>query len=289
VQSAERGLYTRELGHWIFGGVVMKTSLVALTLVCDMAFLPSPSGASLSAEEIVARARQQLCVPAEFALGEMKVYRGGQLSRSYSFILGKVWDADTQTESIRVDFKTAINDSLHTDHRYLLKRSAHTPATQWFYLPALRRVRIVPYQPDDPLLQSDYLFYDLTAIQNFGDYRYRFIDANLYTPVVEGVPHENLSSVPYERAVFHLEQRGEVYLVTAIEASNRGVEKRARFSGFREVAPGYYRPHLLTISSAPGAKTELAFRDWTFSCPTPQLLTPTSLETQALVFPSTVR
>ncbi|MCS6926509.1 MAG: outer membrane lipoprotein-sorting protein [Candidatus Binatia bacterium] len=267
----------------------MKTALLLGILVSPIVLLPVPSDASVSAEEVVIRARQQLCVPAEFVLGEMKVYRGDKLKRSYAFILAKVWDAETQTEFVRVDFKTAINDSVHADHRYLLKRTAHTPATQWLYLPALRRVRIVPYQPDDPLLQSDYLFYDLTAIHNFNDYHYRFVDSHPHAPVVEGTPRHNTFAVPYERAVFHLERRGETYLVTAIEGVSRGVGKRARFAGFREVAPGYYRPQGLTIDGARGTRTELAFHDWAFHSPTPQLVTPTSLETQALVFPATVQ
>ncbi len=267
----------------------MKTILLMFALACHMAFLAPPGRAALSAEEVVARARQQLCVPAEFALGEMKVYRRDRLNRSYSFVLGRLWDAGTHTEYVRVDFQTAIDSSVHAHHRYLLKRAARTPATQWFYLPALRRVRIVPYQPDDPLLQSDYLFYDLTAIQNFGDYRYRFLDADPHTPVVEGTPREGAFPVPYERTVFHLERRGETYLVTALQGITRGIERRTRFSGFSEVTPGRYRPQTLTISGADGARTELAFRHWTFSTPAPQLVTPASLETQALTLPATAR
>lgn len=267
----------------------MKAVLCGGALLCSLLLFPPRSEADLSAEEVVDRARQQLCVPAEFALGEMRVYRGDKLNRSYAFILAKVWDAETRTESVRVDFKTAINDSVHTDHRYLLRRTAHTPATQWFYLPALRRVRLVPYQPDDPLLQSDYLFYDLTAIHNFSDYHYRFVDPHPHTPVIEGTPRHNAVTVPYERAVFHLERRGETYVVTAVEGISRGVGKRARFSGVREVAPGYYRPQVLTIDGARGTRTELAFHDWAFRSPPPQVVTPTYLETQALVFPATVR
>jgi Outer membrane lipoprotein-sorting protein len=225
-------------------------------------------------------------VPAEFVLGEMQVYRGERLNRSYSFIMGKLWDEGTQTEYVRIDFKTAVDSSLHSDHRYLLKRAALTPATQWLYLPALRRVRIVPYQPDDPLLQSDYLFYDLTAIQNFDDYHYRFIDANEQAPVIEGKPRDKAFPVPYEAMIFRLERRGESYVVTEITGVNRGKEKHARFSGFREIAPGRYRPQQLVVGGKEG-RTELVFRDWTFSTPEPRLLTPAHLETQPLAFPAT--
>lgn len=96
--------------------------------------------------------------------------------------LAKVrWEADTNTEHVRIDFETAINvptqdGGLPAHNRYLLRRTEQRPPAQWLFLPALRRVRIMPYQPDNPLLQSDFLFYDLPAIQNFGDYRYRFLD-----------------------------------------------------------------------------------------------------------------
>ena len=251
--------------------------------------LPQPGGATLSAEAIVSRAQQQLIVPAEFVLGEMKVYRQDRLNRSYSFIMGRLWDEGAQTEYVRIDFKTAIGTAVHSDHRYLLKRASQTPASQWLYLPALRRVRIVPYQPDDPLLQSDYLFYDLTAIQNCNDYVYRFIDDNAQTPIIEGTPREKSVSVPYERVILHLEKRGETYLLTEIQGNMRGTEKHARFSEFTEMTPGRYRPQKLTVHGGEGARTEFTFHGWTFSTPVPQLLTPTHLETQALAIPATFR
>jgi hypothetical protein len=137
------------------------------------------------------------------------------------------------------------------------------------------------------LLQSDYLFYDLTAIQNCNDYVYRFIDDNAQTPVIEGTPREKSFSVPYERVILRLEKRGETYLLTEIQGSRRGTEKHARFSEFTETAPGYYRPQKLTVSGGEGARTEFTFHDWTVSRPAPQLLTPTHLETQALTIPAT--
>jgi hypothetical protein len=265
----------------------MRTTVLTLAALCHLCLLPQAGNATLSADAIISRAQQQLIVPAEFVLGEMKVYRQDRLHRSYSFIMGRLWDEGAQTEYVRIDFKTAIDTAVHSDHRYLLKRAAQAPASQWFYLPALRRVRIVPYQPDDPLLQSDYLFYDLTAIQNCNDYVYRFIDDNAQTPVIEGTPREKSFSVPYERVILRLEKRGETYLLTEIQGSRRGTEKHARFSEFTETAPGYYRPQKLTVSGGEGARTEFTFHDWTVSRPAPQLLTPTHLETQALTIPAT--
>src|SRR5439155_17039102 len=143
-------------------GNLMKPILLAFTLLCSVVIIPAKGRAALTAQEVIALAQQQLAVPSEFVLGEMRVYRGEQLDRSYSFVMGKLWDKQTQTEYVRLDFKTAINSapdssSLYSDHRYLLKRVSQTPPSQWLYLPALRRVRISPYRPDDPLLQSDYL------------------------------------------------------------------------------------------------------------------------------------
>lgn len=218
------------------------------------------------------------------------MYRGEKVNRFCSFVMGKRWDEKTQTESVRIDFKTAVNSAgdsaLYTDQRYLLKRASQAPASQWLYLPALRRVRIVPYQPDDPLLQSHMLFYDLTAIQGLGDYHYRFVDANEQAPVIEGTPLPTAFPLPYEKAVFQLQRRGETYLVTAIRSVARGKEKQARFSAFHEIAPGYYRPEKLVVTTAEG-RTEFVFRQWAFSASEPQLLTPTHLETQPLALPAT--
>src|SRR5262249_7783779 len=143
---------------------------------------------------------------------EMIITRGETLKRVYPFVMGKLWDDAGQTEAVRLDFKTAVNSTgesaLHNDQRYLLRRTALSPATQWLYLPALRRVRIVPFQPDDPLLQSHMFFYDLTAIQDLGDYRYQFLDANEQAPVIEGAPLPASTMSPYERSVFSLQKRG---------------------------------------------------------------------------------
>jgi hypothetical protein len=202
--------------------------------------------------------------------------------------MGKAWEPETQTEYVRLDFKTAVNtvaeSSLYPDQRYLLKRASQGPATQWLYLPALRRVRIVPYQPDDPVLQSQQLFYDLTTIQNLTDYRYQFVDANEQTPVIGAVPLDRGFPVPYEKVVFHLERRSNTYIVTAISTMARGKDKRAELSQFTQIAPDHYRPQHLAVVGE-GGRTEFLFHDWTIGTLNPQLITPSQLETQTLAMP----
>jgi hypothetical protein len=258
-------------------------ALLILAWLLKMVLFPQEGRAELSAKEIMALAQQQLTVPSELVLGEMRVYRGERLNHFYSFMLGKLWDEKTQAEYVRIDFKSATKSSPYTDCRYLLKRTSQTLPTQWLYLPALRRVRIVPYQPDDPLLHSDYLFYDLTAMQNFGDYRYRFVDPNERAPVIEGEPQNPL--VPYQRTVFHLERREGTYIVAGIRHLARGQEKQVRFSGFTEIASGHYRPQKITVV-AEGGRTEFVFSCWTLDTPKSQLFTPVHLGTQTLTFPN---
>ena len=268
----------------------MQSPVLTLTLVLGIVIWPARGNTAPTAQDIITLARQQLTVPAEFVLGEMKVYRGEKLNRFYSFVMGKLWEAETQTESVRLDFKTAVNSSidssLYSDQRYLLRRSPQAPATQWLYLPGLRRVRLIPHQPNDPLLQSDYLFYDLTTILDFGDYRYRLIDTNEQSPIIEGEPLDAAGPVPYEKAIFHLEKRGETYLVTEVQYSARGKEKLARFLAFDEIAPGCYRPQQLVVTGE-GGRTEFSFHHWAFRAPEPRLLTPALLETRTLAFPAT--
>jgi len=202
--------------------------------------------------------------------------------------MGKAWEPETQTEYVRIDFKTAVNtaveSSLYTDQRYLLKRTSQGPATQWLYLPALRRVRIVPYQPDDPVLQSQQLFYDLTTIQNLTDYHYHFVDTNEQTPVIGAVPLDRGFPVPYEKVVFQLERRGNTYIVTALTMTARGKEKRAELSQFAQIASDHYRPQRLVITGESG-RTEFLFHDWSVGTLNPQLIAPSQLETQTLAMP----
>lgn len=244
--------------------------------------------AAPTAQEVMTLAQQQLAAPSEFALGEMKVYRGDQLNRSYTFVMGKLWDEENQTEFVRIDFQSAINSgidssSLYSDHRYLLKRVAQNAPTQWLYLPALRRVRITPYRPDDPLLQSASLFYDLTAITDVGDYTYRFVDADMQSPVIEGQPTTRF--VPYQQTRFALERKGASYVIKEVIGIEAGKERRAESSNFQEIAPGRYRPGKLVVTSA-GGRTELTFRQWTIVSTVPMLFTPTHLETQLLQMPT---
>lgn len=259
---------------------VSKQVLLTLALLLTMVF-PVEGRAALTAQEIIALAQSQLTVPSEFVRGEMKVYRGETVVRSYSFVLGKLWDAETHTEYVRVDFMTAIDSSLGSS-RYLLKRTAYTSPAQWVYLPALRRVRITAYRSDDPLLQSDYLFYDLTTIQDFADYRYRFVDPNEQAPVIEGEPQRAL--VPYQRTLFELEQRDGTYIVTGAKYMARDEEREARFLEFAEIAPGRFRPQKVVIR-AKGGRTEFVFSHWVLSPPEPRLFTPTSLGTKTLTLP----
>ena len=92
--------------------------------------------ADLSATEVIRLAQQHLTVPAELALGEMQVYRGERLNRSYTFVFGRLWDEATQTESVRIDFKTVVNStadsgSLYTDQRYLLYAKSLKNLSRW--------------------------------------------------------------------------------------------------------------------------------------------------------------
>jgi hypothetical protein len=249
--------------------------------------LPTGGEAAVTAQEMITLVQQQLAVPSEIALGEMRVYRGEQLNRTYSFVIGKLWQPETQTESVRMDFQTAINSladsgSLYGDHRYLLRRAGQTPPAQWLYLPALRRVRTVPYQPDDRVLQSDSLFYDLTAIRSLDDYEYRLVDDDEQHPTIEGMPHNPL--VPYQRILLQLEKRGETYLVLGITSLTGGKEKHARMSTFTEIVPGRFRPRQVVVTGESG-RTEFTFLQWVVRSPEFQFFTPSSLETKKLMIP----
>jgi len=251
-------------------------------LVWLLACLPALAEA-LTAHEIMALARQQLCVPSEVALGKMEVYQGAHLRRWYAFVLGKWWEADTNTEHVRIDFETAIHvptqdGGPHSHNRYLLRRTEQRPPAQWLFLPALRRVRMTPYRPDTPLLQSDFLFYDLTAIQNFGDYRYRFLDADQAHPIIEGTPQSPF--VPSQRTRFVLERRNRTYLVTEMTYATEGTERHVRFVGFRDIVPQYFRPEKVVVTGE--GRTEIVFRQWDLNRLASTVFTPAALETQAL-------
>ena len=263
---------------------------IKLLMLCAVMSLWQPAGDALAAQtasEIIALTQQQLCTSSETALGEMRVYLGERLIRTYQFVLAKRWDGDTGTESVRIDFETAttMGDSdtaRHSHNRYLLKRVAQTPPTQWLYLPALRRVRIAPYRPEEPLLQSHYLFYDLTAILNYDDYDYRFRTMSESVPVIDGTPRSGF--VPYDATTFALEQRGNTYVVTKITYQTKGQQREAEFREYEEIASGRFRPRQLVLRDASG-RTELIFRSWVLNTAGPELFTGTALETRSLTVP----
>ena len=98
-----------------------------LFLLFTALVLPEAGNATPTASEIMTLAQQQLGAPSEFARGEMKIYRNNRLERTYTFVLGRQWDVATQTESVRIDFQSAVSvelgdSSRYADNRYLLKQ-----------------------------------------------------------------------------------------------------------------------------------------------------------------------
>jgi len=269
----------------------MQTFLIILSLVSMTLSLSSTRGhASPTAMEIMTIAQQQLAAPAELARGEMRIYYHDTLARTYDFVLGRLWDGATQTESVRVDFRSPVaielgDSSRYADNRYLLRRTGQTPPTQWLYLPALRRVRMTPYRPAERVLTSHYFFYDLTWALTLSDFRYKFVDEPSREPnvTIEGEPITPL--VPYRRVRVTLERRATTYLITAMSVtSTSGDERILRFSDFREVSPGYYRPQAGVWTSSDG-RTELSFPHWVVRAMPSMLFSPAQLETQTLVVP----
>jgi len=252
-------------------------------VVVSISTIPQQGLAAPEAAALVRLAQEQLSVDSESVHGEMKIYKGSYLHRTYSFMMGRLWKPDTRAEFLRVEFETSTDDSsMHSNYRYLLKRERKDPPSQWLYLPALRRVRIVPYQPDDRLLQSDLLFYDMTSINAYDDYHYRFIKDDLSAPVIEGTPLTGGFVVPYEKLELHLERHGDTYIITEITAANnRGEKKQFQFLQFVEIAPGRYRPQLLVVKSADD-RTEVVYHEWSFHSLDATLFAPTQLETRVL-------
>ena len=99
-------------------------------------------------------------------------------------------------------------------------------------------MRIAPYHPAERLLQSEYWFYDLTAISNLKDYQYHFAEQNPAAPVIEGTPR--VAFVPYTKVQLRCERRGDTYLITMLTAWAPGVTRDAQFSDYREIAPGRF-------------------------------------------------
>ena len=251
--------------------------------------LPQASNAAPTASEIMGLAQQQLGAPSELVRGEMKIYRREHLERTYTFILGRQWNGETQTENVRVDFRSAVSvelgdSSRYADNRYLLRRVAQAPPTQWIYMPALRRVRITPFRSAERVLSSHFFFYDLTWTLGLGDFRYQFAadSPNEQTPIVEGEPLA--SFVPYSRCRVTLAKRDKTYLITEMTVESPHSQRTVRFSDFREVSPGYYRPRAFLWTSDDG-RTELTFEQWVVQ-PTPDAaFMPMQLETRPLLMP----
>jgi hypothetical protein len=240
---------------------------------------------ALTADEVMARVQQQLAVPSEMAIGSMQTYVNDQPHRHYAFVLARQWQPETATESVRIDFDSPValpdaDSSLRAQNRYLLKRVGQALPTQWLYLPALRRVRIAPYHPAEPLLQTDEWFYDLTAISNLADYTYALADVTPETPSVVGTPRTEF--VPYEHVLLACEQHGDTYVITALTAWTHGVPRTAQFSGYQELAPGRFRPQQLVIETQDAGRTTLTFTQWQFQAAGAELFTGTALETRSL-------
>jgi hypothetical protein len=266
----------------------MSRKYVSLLLLGLLLGWASQGQADITAQDVMRLAQQQLAAPSELAHGDMTTYLADQVNRHYHFVLARRWEPATATELVRIDFESptpiADTDSAQrANTRYLLKRVGPAPPAQWLYLPALRRVRIAPYHPADRLLQSDYWFYDLTAIQDVNDYDYTFVEANAQAPVIAGTPRVAL--VPYERATFTLERWGDTYLVKAITYQMAGAQRTVQFSEYREITPGWFRPGQVSVRAA-GGRTEIAFREWALDAAAPELFTVTALETKTLIFAS---
>jgi Outer membrane lipoprotein-sorting protein len=259
-----------------------KKWLMLLTIALFLR-LPAVGQTDMTAQRVMDLVQQQLAAPSELVHGDMTTYLADQVNRRYHFVLARHWDPATGTEMVRIDFESptpiADTDSAQrADNRYLLKRAGSAPPAQWLYLPALRRVRIAPYHPAERLLQSDYWFYDLTAIQDVNDYDYTFIEEHAQAPVIAGTPR--VGFVPYERAVFALERRGETYVVTAITYHAAGGDRTVTFSAYQEIVRGRFRPGQVVVR-ATGSRTEIAFREWTLDAAA-ELFTATALETKPL-------
>lgn len=255
----------------------------------SVTLFPMTGNATITASEIMRLAQQQLSAPAEFARGEMKIYRQDRLERTYTFVLGRQWDVETQTENVRIDFRSAVSlelgdSSRYADNRYLLRRTAQEPPTQWIYMPALRRVRISPYRPAERVLSSHFFFYDLTWSLALGDFRYQFAadSPNKQMPIIEGTPQA--SFVPYSYSRISLEEWGNTYIITKMTVGSPEAQRTVHFSDFQEVSPGYYRPRNFVWSSSDG-RTDVTFQQWFVGSSAANFFMPTQLETRPLTVP----
>ena len=123
------------------------------------------------------------------------------------------------TEQVRIDFESPIStpdsdSSTRVQNHYLLRRVGQDLPSQWVYFPAQHRVRVVPYDPAERVLQSQYWFYDLTAISDLNDYHYAFVQENADRPIITGTPRRGL--VPYRTVRFVVEPRGQTLVLVGV-------------------------------------------------------------------------
>lgn len=232
-----------------------------------------------TAQEAPSLAQPRFAVPLESALGEMRVYRGKHLSHSYRFGMDKLWDSATRTEFVRIDFQLAINSNLDSlslsVHPRQQKRPTNPTSTEWLYVPAWHRMRIIPYRSVDPLLRSASFFYDLAAVCDLSTRYYQFVEANGQAPTEDR--RTGTASVPHQKILFVLEYQGNRYRLRAMKPLEADKERRVMFFDFQEIIPGHYRPKKLVVSSDE-RRMEIIFREWMFGATMPMLFPLTSLE-----------
>jgi len=246
------------------------------------------------AAKIMTLAKDQFTTSGELALGKLAVFLKNpestsaegewKLHHNADFTWAKRWSDGK--EEVRIDFATAINSgadsgSLYSDQRYLIQRNEQI--TQHIYLPSLRRVRIVSGHIADPLINSDYLVYDLTTIKDFEDYEYHFVDSNVEKPVIRGEKRGEIT--PYQSVIFILEKKAETYLVNEMTVLSGDQEvKHLYFSQFNQVGPARYRPDKIEILRE-GGKTEISLTHWSVRPVNAEFFSSTHLETHKLPSP----
>jgi hypothetical protein len=267
----------------------MRAWWYSLAVVVAGGLWGSTASATGTAQDVMRQVQRQLSAASEMALGEMRTYVYEQLHRHYAFVLARSWHPATRTEQVRIDFESPANvpdaeASMRAQNRYLLKRVGQLPPTQWLYLPSLRRTRIIPYHPAERLLQSQCWFYDLTTITDLDDFAYQFVEPTPEAPVIDGTPQGEVT--PYVRVRFRLRRQGDTYLVTALTFVAEDTTREAEYSGYEEIAPGWFRPRRLVIRGGDSQRTEMTFAHWHLNAAAPALFSVAALETKALVLPT---
>lgn len=130
------------------------------------------------------------------------------------------------------------------------------------YLPGLRRGRGLSWVPYDGVLGTEFKFYYLTPVSNFRyDFLYRFIDANVEAPVIEGVRLPTSRS-PFVRSRIYLKRISIIYVPVKIEywvGDNKLQPVTVEFRGYAQVvgASGYWAPNEIA-----SGQTSLTFLGW---------------------------